>query len=82
MSLPQRCVIMLEDVDAAGITEDREQTQVIETLKSKHREKREKEPRPAGEKRVTLSGLLNAIGDYLQRGFYTLCPRHMAKVIN
>lgn len=58
--LPQRCVIMLEDVDAVGITEDREKQPKEGQKEPGNEATMVKKPKKS---EVILSGLLNAIGE-------------------
>jgi chaperone BCS1 len=60
-SLPIRCIVLLEDVDSAGIHREQIVSSSTGNSKSKSKSKikdKDKDPSPRG---VTLSGLLNAI---------------------
>jgi chaperone BCS1 len=63
-ALPRRCIVLLEDVDSAGITQKRAEDDSVASAVLVEKDKssaEEKEPETKTNKGVSLSGLLNVI---------------------
>jgi chaperone BCS1 len=58
--LPRRCIVLLEDIDAAGLTRKPRKSSTTSSSKGSKRKKKRKQEEESPS-RVSLSGLLNAI---------------------
>ncbi|KAG5922196.1 hypothetical protein E4U42_005547 [Claviceps africana] len=83
-NLPMRCVVLLEDIDSAGLTHTREDDPKVSATAQKSTARRvtNKGPTPPSTGRVSLSGLLNILdGVASQEGrILVMTTNHMEKL--